>query len=150
MRAILINSLARTVTEIELGKGIEAIYAALTSADPDFSGTFDVVGLTERESMFVDDEGFLNDGRSVFLLNGHPLAGAGLVLGTDDEGESVSSDLTLVSVKRNIQWTDQVSSGDFTPTTEGVTDESHIMGAGVPMIIGGTPILRDKTSEEGL
>ena len=56
------------------------------------SNTFTVGKTLENgDTLYVDDEGFLNEGVTRgFLFDGSFFAGNGLVLGSDDEGESCS------------------------------------------------------------
>lgn len=67
---------------------------------------FDVVRISDNDAIFVDDEGLLKDGQHFFAHPDYPdpLAGRGLVLGTDDEGESVSPKVTLERLRSQIRW----------------------------------------------
>lgn len=110
MKAILIDPFARTVEEVEytgeytnINEHIKAQY-------------FDVVRINRKgDAIFVDDEGLINgnENQQFFGWIGYanPLAGRGLVLGTDDEGESISPSIDLETVRKHVIWmnADEVS-----------------------------------------
>jgi len=102
MKAYLIDPVTRTVTEVEYSGDYQQIYKLI---DCD---TFTCVDLNEHaDTVFVDDEGLINGKCTEFFLlrNYHqPLAGKGLVLGTNDEGDSVSPSITLDQLKSQIDW----------------------------------------------
>ena len=107
MKAILIDPENHTVTEVEYNGNYKHIYELIGCE------TFTVVdigrdnnGLTH--SIFVDDEGLLNNPRYFFIWNGYqqPLAGKGLILGCDEEGETVAATLDLEAVRLNVSFTE--------------------------------------------
>lgn len=109
MRAILINPKDKTVTEVEYTGDYRNIYEHI-EAD-----CFDVLRLGDREghTIFVDDEGLINDKvvtHGVFRYGdrnravGRVLAGHGLILATDNTGESVACTLDLQQIKRDVQF----------------------------------------------
>jgi hypothetical protein len=55
---------------------------------------------------FVDDEGLLKSPVLFFSINGfpQPLAGKGLVLGIDDEGDGVAPTIDLERLTRNVRF----------------------------------------------
>lgn len=59
---------------------------------------------TNDDAIFVDDEGLLKPLDWFFAVKGghQPFAGCGLVLGNDEEGESVSARIALHELKRRI------------------------------------------------
>jgi hypothetical protein len=65
---------------------------------------FTIVSLPGRDCIFVDDEGLLKPVDWFFAVKGYPqpIAGRGLVLGTDRKGESVSARTTLAELQRSI------------------------------------------------
>jgi hypothetical protein len=67
---------------------------------------FDCVRLANDDSIFVDDEGLLKDGQHYFAHADYPspLAGRGLVLGTNAEGESISPQVSLEELSKQIRW----------------------------------------------
>lgn len=103
MRAILIDPFARTVTEVEytgeytnINEHIKAQY-------------FDVVRINRKgDAIFVDDEGLINgnENQAYFGWLGYmnPLAGRGLILGCDDEGESIEPTISLETAQKHVIW----------------------------------------------
>jgi len=105
MKAYLINPFAREVTEVEYSGDFEQIY--------DFLGgvrCFTCVTINqEGDGVFVDDEGLFNGDNEFFTVTGYPepLAGFGLVLGCDPEGESVAPALTLEDLRDRVKFWDR-------------------------------------------
>jgi hypothetical protein len=88
MKAYLIDPFARTVTQVEYSGDYKEISALIGCQ------LFDAVRIgANGDTIFVDDEGLLNGPTEFFKHSSYPspLAGKGLVLGTDDEGESVGT-----------------------------------------------------------
>lgn len=101
MNAYLIDPVARTITAVDYTGKYTNIYDHI-EAD-----CFDLVRINcEGDAIFVDDEGLLKDDQSFFMYEGYPspLAGRGLVLGSDEEGESVSPKITLEELKANVSF----------------------------------------------
>lgn len=101
MKAILIDPFTKTVSEVKHNGNYQEIYKFI-KAD-----CFDVVRISEHEAIYVDDEGLYRQ-EKFFAWDGYPqpLAGRGLVLGSDDEGNSVSTKLTLDEVRSKVTWPD--------------------------------------------
>ena len=97
MKAILINPFDETVKEVNILGNIEDIYL-LTECS-----TFDVVALSDKDDLYVDDEGLLKDNR-YFTIYGKTLAGKGLIMAHDVEGNSISTTLSLQEIKDVVQW----------------------------------------------
>ena len=51
--------------------------------------------IDDSETLYVDDEGLYAENQRFFTWDGYPkpLAGRGLILGTDEEGESIDTDM---------------------------------------------------------
>lgn len=102
MKAYLIDPTAQTVSQVEYDGNYKSIYKLI---DCD---TFTTVLLADdNDAIFVDDEGLLKDEPGPFFnLKGYPqpLAGKGLVLGADNEGESVEPTATLDQIKDMISF----------------------------------------------
>jgi hypothetical protein len=86
MRAIKIDAINQEVKEIDFEGNFQDIQREI---DVD---CFTVVPMDNGDALYVDDEGLLN-GTFMFMeieIDGYVrfLAGNGLILGTDDEGES--------------------------------------------------------------
>ena len=54
--------------------------------------------------MYVDDEGLLKETNRYFSIHGREFAGNGLIIGNNDEGESIDSTLTVEQVKDMISF----------------------------------------------
>lgn len=97
MKGILINPFDETVKEVNILGNIEDIYL-LTECR-----TFDIVALSNTDDLYIDDEGLLYDNR-YFSIYGKTLAGRGLIMGHDNEGNSASTTLSLQEVKDVVEW----------------------------------------------
>ena len=91
MKAYLIDSETKTITPVDYNGDYKTIYTHIGC------DLFDIVYAESgghRISVFVDDEGLLNNPQHFFMLDGwaQPLAGNGLVLGdVDEEGETLAA-----------------------------------------------------------
>lgn len=100
MKAYLIDPEARTITEVEHDGDYRQIYEFI---DAD---CFDLARLNEHgDGIYVDDEGLFTK-RCFFHVEGysHPLAGKGLVLGCDEEGNSTAPTITLEWLKERVEF----------------------------------------------
>jgi hypothetical protein len=102
MRAILICPFNRTITPTVVAKGIDAIYDALSPAHFRV-GTFQIIdlGLTKgtRNTLYIDDDAHVRKPpvEKFFALPGYPypIAGRGLILGTNRAGNSCDTTCAL-------------------------------------------------------
>lgn len=107
MKAIHIDAERKTVESVELpDEGAARMERLRELVRCEF---VDAVRLeTGRDAVFVDDEGLLGDlsRQQFFWLVGlpTPLAGSGVIMGADDEGETVEPVITLEQVKRRVRW----------------------------------------------
>lgn len=99
MIAYLIDPFERKVTEVEYSGQYQDIYKLIDAQ------TFDVARLRNGDSIFIDDEGLMKS-NEFFMHRGYynPLAGKGLVLGTDEEGDSVSPSCTLDQLIEDVEF----------------------------------------------
>jgi hypothetical protein len=100
-KAYLIDPVTRTVEEVTYADNFTHIYSLI---DCD---TFTCLTFNEHnDTVFVDDEGLFKPDQHFFKLKGYPdpLAGKGLVLGTDEEGESVSPTISLEEFRKLISF----------------------------------------------
>lgn len=108
MKTYLIDPVARLVSLVECDyekRGIQAIYD-LIDADM-FEPAFIFNDTTD--AVYVDEEGLLKGShfeRAYFLIgdNPQPLCGKGLVLGMDDEGETIAPETPMESLR--VRWLD--------------------------------------------
>jgi hypothetical protein len=101
-KAILINVEAQTVTETTIGHYSE-IYKAIGKG----CSTFECpVQLENDDTVYVDECGLYHDPKGCFILNGwnYPLVGNAIILGSDDEGESVDCQSTVEEVKARVKF----------------------------------------------
>ncbi len=106
IKAILIDPFEMTVSEVDYGGEMADIYR-LIDAD-----LFTVAGFGEDgDGVYVDDEGLFKGTQRFFKLDGYPqpLAGKGLVLGSNDGGESVAPVTTLEAVRAAVRWVQPLS-----------------------------------------
>jgi len=101
MKAILIDSINKEVKEVEIGKGIDQMYEFLNCE------IFTIASyLPKKDAIFVDDEGLMNGTDVFFTYEGahQPFAGNGLIMGCDNEGESVDCKIDLAEVKDKVKF----------------------------------------------
>ena len=102
MKAILIDVYNKDIKEVEYDGTLDFIYFNLACR------TFDVVRIDDVNSIFVDDEGLLRQNQLYFEYSGSngifQLAGNGLILGVDDEGNSISPTLTVEDVEGKVNF----------------------------------------------
>ena len=98
MRAVLIDAENMEVRTVDYTGDYRDIYK-LIGCD-----TFTTVTLENGDSIFVDDDGMYTQTHVFNLKEFHqPLFGNGLVLGCDEEGESISPKLTYTEVANMIE-----------------------------------------------
>ena len=120
MRAILIDPKAKQIMQIDYNGDYKTIYEHL-SFYPNAEGmthkprAFDIVRIpVGNDGIYVDDEGLYvpNEDKHWFTYryNAHemhqniPLVNRGLVIGCDENGDSVDCDSTVDSIKSQITW----------------------------------------------
>ena len=101
MKAILIDVKTQEIKEVEHDNTLQNIYDLIDCR------AFDLVRIDDVNSIFVDDEGILKD-NLYFEYSGSgrvfQLAGNGLILGVDDEGDSVEPTLTVEDVEGKVNF----------------------------------------------
>ena len=114
IRAILIDPFACTVTEIEHDASDYKNVYPLLSHETMPVRMFQIVRIgDDGDAIFVDEEGLLKPCDRWFILRGfsQPLAGKGVVLGSDDEGETTSAKTSLITVRGLIRFAERQSRG---------------------------------------
>lgn len=98
-KGILINAETQEISEIEIN--IWSEIAPAIGCD-----LFDVIYIDDKNVIYVDDEGLLKGPENFILLEGYPqpLAGSGLILGTNEEGDSCDTSLTIDEVKGKVRF----------------------------------------------
>lgn len=125
MRAFLINPTDRTISQLDHSGELKDMRQTIACE------SVDRVSLAPGLDMWVDDEGHLFPGRNIFEFSGAPrrYAGNGLILGIDDQGQTIETSITIDKLLQIIRWTDLATSGDMS--------EARATEAGFHM---GTPI----------
>ena len=89
IKAILIDPFTETVSQVTLVDTKLQTYYHLLGCD-----LITIAGLADGVDMILDDEGLLKDSSSQAYfkmgINSQPFAGKALIVGTDEEGETVS------------------------------------------------------------
>ena len=98
MKAYLIDPFEKSINEVEYSGDYQDIYK-LINAD-----LFDVAYIDDGIGVFVDDEGLYKPNQAFFQVGYAMLAGYGLVLGTDDEGESISPNISLKDLAKKVTF----------------------------------------------
>ena len=98
MKAILIDAVEKTVSEVNYENTLDQAYRLLRC------DLVDVVHVSEGDVMFVDDEGLLtaesDDSPFILFRNGWTFAGSGLIVGdADDDGETTPCTVDADSVR---------------------------------------------------
>ena len=101
MQAILINPFDKTIEEVEYSGDWKDI-SSLLECDIFTTAYFD----DTTDSVFIDDEGLYVEDQAFFTIGDYPqpLAGRGLILGCNDEGDSVDCKTTLEEVKAMVKF----------------------------------------------
>lgn len=103
MKALFIDPKKQVITETIYNGNYESIYAYLG----DSCRTFDVARLyANQDCAFVDDEGLYAEDQHFWLHRNYlqPLAGNALILGTDDEGDSISPATSLEQLRNDVEF----------------------------------------------
>lgn len=104
MKTIVINPQNHTIMEAEYNGDWKQINSLLSYPDQKID-CFDIVRIDDSETIFVDDNGLINSNgarHGFFYVKGeYPvmLAGKGVILATDEDGESIGTSLTVEQVK---------------------------------------------------
>lgn len=99
MRAILIDPVARSFTEVDYNGDWKTISKHLGCE------LFDIV-FTELGDVYVDDEGLFVPDQKFFMIEGcQPLAGRGLVFGrVDDEGDTTPATVSIEELEQKVKF----------------------------------------------
>ena len=100
MKAYLIDPFAKEVSEVEHDGDFKQIYKFIDAE------AFDCAHLANTDVIFVDDMGLTKDEQAFFAFVGYTqiLAGKGLVLGTNEEGDTVEPKFSLDDVRSRVHW----------------------------------------------
>lgn len=99
MKAILINPFDQSIKEVDYTGDFRQIYTLIDAS------VFDVARISRRDGIFVDDNGLFNASHFFEHADYHsPLAGKGLIVGCDEQGESVDCETSVEEVKSKIKF----------------------------------------------
>ena len=102
MKAILIDSKNKVIKEVEISKEntLKDWYKEVNCNMVEIAHY-----LENTDTVLVNEEGLLHDEYYFFTYEGahQPFAGNGLVVGIDDEGNSVDCKTDIQEVKRNVK-----------------------------------------------
>lgn len=106
MKVIKIDSANKTITQIELGNGLQPIYDAIGNECNCFSCP---VELDNGDTIYADDEGLFHpfEGGIMMPYWDYPIMGNILIIGTGEDGESVDVKTTVEEITPLIQWVDK-------------------------------------------
>jgi hypothetical protein len=113
MRGILIDPWFKQVKEVECTGELDDMYGLMSNMFGPKVSVF-CLGMTwpNGDTLYVDDEGLLKPGMRLFDIgraDGQLLAGNGLILGSDAEGNSVAAKSLLVEIQSMVKFTDLVT-----------------------------------------
>lgn len=103
MKAFFINPSIQNITTVDYDGDWRKINRMIDA----IRGNFDVVRLYENgDAAFVDDEGLYVEDQQFWIHRNYPtpLAGKSLLLGTDDEGESIAPQTSFDNLKDDIKF----------------------------------------------
>ena len=104
MKAILIDPFDESVSEVDYNGDYKEISNLINC------GPIDCVSLDDTNDIYIDDEGLLKNPTRYFRIFSYKtmristLAGKGLILGHNDEGESIATTLDVNEYAKTIQF----------------------------------------------
>ena len=102
LRAILIDPLLRVISEVNVDNDLQSFYDILNIR------SLAMVNIDNTNSLYIDDEGLLNNSNSLFKIASYavPLAGRALVVAHNEEGETVETTLDIDQIRSMVGWVD--------------------------------------------
>jgi hypothetical protein len=112
MKAIKIDVVNQKVEQVNIGNDLEDIYEQISNGCSTFTCVY---GLETADVIYADDEALFQDVQGGFMLHSmkYPIVGNGLVLGTNLEGESISPEVSVEFIQKNIIWLDKPTAEDW-------------------------------------
>jgi hypothetical protein len=104
MKAILIDSVNKTVTELNLDPQKNMLTQWYKALDVNMVEVAHYI--TDHDSILVDEEGLFKPCDHFFVYEGahQPFAGKGLVVGVNEDGETVACDITVKEVESKVKF----------------------------------------------
>lgn len=112
MRAILIDTYNKSVSEVDTVGDLQSIYELVRT------DIIEAVYLPGRNAMFVDEEGlYRQPPKPVFQFLGfdQPMVGNGLILGFDEDGDNCDTTVSLAGVIQRVVWRDHLEFAGMRP-----------------------------------
>ena len=105
LRAILIDPFLRVISEVNVDNDLQSFYDILNIR------SLAMVNIDNTNSLYIDDEGLLNNSNSLFKIASYaqPLAGSALVVAHNEEGETVETTLSIDQIRSMVEWVDYVT-----------------------------------------
>ena len=112
MKAILIDPMFNTIKEVQYDGNYKSIYKLIGYSFTKYQPrAFDIVRIpVGLDGIYVDDEGLYAPIKYTWSFRyntANPpikLVNKGLVLGCNDEGDTIAPDSTVEDIKKNIVW----------------------------------------------
>lgn len=103
MKVIIINTQERKIEEKEIEGTLEDFQAVV-------GGYITAVNITDTDCFYVNDEGLFDPTLEWFEFKGahQPFKGNGVVVGTDEEGETISPAITIDEIKEAVSFPSQI------------------------------------------
>jgi hypothetical protein len=101
MKAFRIDPINKKITEVKYDGNYNQIYDYIDAR------TFDVATLYENgDGVYIDDEGLFVENQHFWIHKNFPtpLAGIGLLLGLDEEGDSTTPKTTIEELTGDVKW----------------------------------------------
>ena len=106
LRGILIDPYQKSITEVHVGE--YPAWKELIEVDMICAVTLHWYDDGSMETLWIDDEGLLNEKNQgpFFSVTSHPqpLAGKGIIFKTDEQGETISTNLPVELVETFVAW----------------------------------------------
>lgn len=105
-KAIKIDVVNKQVYEIELSDDYKAIYGAIGNGCTIFCAPIE---FENGDTLYSDEEGLLHEKmEGCFMMENwkYPLVGNAIILGTDDEGDSIDAKSTIEEIKNKVTFYD--------------------------------------------
>ena len=102
LRAILIDPFLRVISEVNVDNDLQSFYDILNIR------TLAMVNIDNTNSLYIDDNGLLNNDNSLFEIASYaqPLAGRALVVAHNEEGETIETTLNIDQIRAMVGWVD--------------------------------------------
>lgn len=148
IKAIIIDPWTRTIEHGTVKAGADGSYKGLVAAvfeGRPVQGYIEHVSVDGVNGVYVDEEGLLKDWSTMAFFRWGPqqLAGRGVVVGSNDEGDTVDVSLDIELVRRDVQFVDakEVSIPAPTVTTfdGGVPKVEPLHGSFEPWTVNNQP-----------